>query len=233
MEFKNYDHTEKKPKNTNPFLPQHPYSMLVSAPTGGGKTLWTINLLLDKASPFDQIHVFYAMPQPKYKILQSKLKARGVTVEFTQGLPEDEEATMDKLRDNAEKGLQTCLLIDDLMTEGGKSTFVNRLHTAGSHHLNLSVICLSQLAFASRHQRLQVSYLVLFAFEQDKSALAPLARQIMPENTAMWMAMYEQAISSRPHGWFMVDFKANRAGTPALKYRDSSFVRVFQPGKIV
>jgi len=232
-QFKVFD-TEPEYRNPSPFLPQHPCRVSVHGPSGSGKTNWLLNALcVPKDQPFDYVEVFYGMAQPKYEILQKHLDKCKVPVTFHEGLPSGEEAAefMAALKERAGEGKQGCIVFDDLMHTVEKSSWASKFFTAGVHHLNLSVYSLMQRVFASREQRLQSDYIVLYDFPADRSAVAALARQIMPMKPGLFMEMYRQATSKR-FGWFMVDLRCRRDGSPQLEFRDNSFTRIFQPEKV-
>ena len=224
-------HTEPDYKNPSKFLPQHPCRVQISGPSGSGKTNWLLNVLLDKDQPYDEIIVFYTLSQPKYKLLKKQSK---VPVSFYEGMPENEagDKIMAHLEANNKAQKQTCLVFDDLQAQLTTSKWASALATGGVHHLNLSVYTLLQQVFVNRTQRLQTDWLVLFAFESDKTAVMSLARQLMPQNPNLIMGMYAQATEARPHGWFGIDLKAAQRGEPLLKYRDASFSRVFDPSLV-
>ena len=219
-------HTEPDYRNPSKFLPQHPCRVQVSGPSGSGKTNFLLNVLLDKDQPFDEIIVFYTLSQPKYKLLKKESK---VPVTFHEGIPEGDagDKIMKHLESNNRSNKQSCLVFDDLQAQLTNSKWASALATGGVHHLNLSVYTLLQQVFVNRTQRLQTDWLVLFAFESDKTAVMSLARQLHPTAPNEIMAMYTQATETRPHGWFGIDLKAAQRGEPLLKYRDASFSRVF------
>ena len=100
---------------------------------------------------------------------------------------------MAHLEANNKAQKQTCLVFDDLQAQLTTSKWASALATGGVHHLNLSVYTLLQQVFVNRTQRLQTDWLVLFAFESDKTAVMSLARQLMPQNPNLIMGMYAQA----------------------------------------
>lgn len=224
-------HTEPDYRNPSKFLPQHPCRVQVSGPSGSGKTNFLLQCCLHKDQPWDEVIVFYTLAQPKYEILQKQFKG---PVTFHQGIPEGEdgELIMAHLRKNNKAKKQTCLVFDDLQADLERSKWASALATGGVHHLNLSVFTLLQQVFVNRTQRLQTDWIVLFAFESDKTAIVALARQLHPTEPGLIMKMYEQAVTSRKHGWFGIDLKAAQRGEPLMKYRDSSFSRVFDPSLI-
>lgn len=85
---------------------QHPFTMLVSGPTGSGKSFFVKDLIQHKQDMFstipDKIVWFYGIYQSMYDEIQD--------VTFIEGLPS-------KYRDFL--GSHTLFVIDDLMSECG------------------------------------------------------------------------------------------------------------------
>ncbi len=231
--MKNYG-GEIEPRNKNKLLPQHPFRMQISGCSGSGKTNWLLNFLLDKKQPFNEVIIFYTKKQKKYEILAEEIK---VPIKFYIGLPTQgptnyEEGTIsgqdfDNIINTDYDKIQRCIVFDDLMSEIENNKWVNGLFTAGCHHQNLSIITLTQKIFCSKEQRLQVDYLVLFAFPADKSSIMFIARQLEPTKYKEIVEMYNEAISN-PHGWLMIDLKCEREGNPLLKYRNNEFNTIFE-----
>ena len=121
------------------FTFEHPFTMIVVAPTGGGKTQW-VKSLLERAGekispPPERILWLYSQMQPIYQ----ELKKIMPHIEFYKGLPPNMED------DNFfDVNIPNLVIIDDLMQEATANVSVCNLFTRGSHHRNLSVICLMQ-----------------------------------------------------------------------------------------
>ena len=81
---------------------------------------------------------FYQRWQPLY----SEIKQHIPHMEFVQGIP----PTI-KRDDFFDTRFPTLFIVDDLMKEATQSTDICDLFTEGSHHRNLSVICLLQNMF--------------------------------------------------------------------------------------
>lgn len=220
--------TEPIYRNPNPYLPQHPGLIQISGSTGSGKSNLLLNMCLSPTTAYDALVIVFGVMQPKLKILQEKFKGKG-GVTLIEGVPdnsEDQARVQKMLEQNNKKGLQTAVVLEDVMDEVVKSKWASRLFTQGSHHLNLSIISLCQKVFCNREQRLQSTFLILMSFPADKTAIFALARQIMPEKPKVLMEMYNQT-QRQKFGWLGIDLRAERRGRPELKYRDSSFTRAF------
>lgn len=178
---------------------RHPFTCIVAGPTGSGKTRWVKTLLENRQYLIDpspeRIYWFYAEYQPDYEVLKSKLPH----VEFTEGLPTEEELRrLDTKRRN-------LVVIDDLMNE--LNPVVTALFTKGSHHRNISVAILVQNLFfkGGRTLSLNTHYLVYFKNPRDASSIDHLARQMFPGRTSYVREAYFDA-THHPHGYLFVDF---------------------------
>ena len=189
-------------------LLQHPFTMLVAGPTGSGKTMWVKNLLENvetMISPSPQRIIWcYGQWQPLYDAMQQSVHPQ---IEFVEGLPPDLES-----EDYLDVNVRNLIIIDDLMSEAAKDSRLCNLFTKGSHHRNLSVMCLVQNIFhhgkEMRNISLNTHYLVLFKTPRDKQQINILARQMFPTHTSYMMDQFERA-TQRPYGYLLVDLKPN------------------------
>jgi hypothetical protein len=122
---------ETKHKNPNPLQWQHPFRCTVSGASETGKTVWLLNKLQDKHSPFHKIiwcAPTYSLNQPKLKNFANNFGKDDVI--FIDGLNTDE---IDKnLNDFNNQKLQTALVLDDLMYE--QNNYINNLLTLNQFH---------------------------------------------------------------------------------------------------
>jgi hypothetical protein len=135
-------------------------------------------------------------------------------VEFVEGLAEPE-----RLLDGRRR---TLLVIEDLMCETDDR--VTKLFTKGSHHLNASVVYVSQNLFAKNKENRTISlnthYLVLFKNPRDASQSSHLGRQIYPDDAKYFREAFDDA-TSKPYGYLLIDL---RTTTPDdLRLRTSVF----------
>ena len=183
---------------------QHPFSMVISGPSGNGKSVWTKNLLLSsliQPSP-ERIIWYYGQLQPLYNNIRKRIPR----IEFVNGIP-------DHLNDqhyiNVDK--RNVLVFDDLMTEAKCDQRIADLFTKGSHHRNISVVYLTQNLFpqgkACRDIILNTQYMVLFNNPIDRQQVATSARRIYPSTSANFMKQFEQA-TSYPYGHLVIDLKS-------------------------
>ena len=194
---------------------KHTFTMVLSGPTGSGKTEWVKRFIHNISSVMnpipEEIVWCYAEWQKGYQELENQ-------VHFHEGIPNFESWDTTKKR---------LVIIDDLMNETDER--ITRLFTKGSHHRNLSVIYLVQNFFnKNKHQRtitLNSHYLVLFKNPRDKAQISHLAKQMYPGNTAFVQEAFKQA-TERPFGYLLFDL---RQETPDhLRLRSTIFPPEFQ-----
>ena len=193
---------------------KHPFTCIISGPTGSGKSSFCIKLLqnLESVSTearFDGGILWYygeSNAVPRVDIGRKIQFREGVTSDFTN------------------EGNRPCLIIlDDLLHEA-YSEEVCKLFTKGSHHRNISVILITQNLFQQAKQcrtiSLNAKYLVLLKNARDRSQFSHLARQVYPEDSVSLSRAYREA-TRRPHGYFVLDFAQD---TPdVLRYRTNIF----------
>ena len=192
-------------QNKTPFFFKHPFSMIIAAPSGAGKTCLVKKILENRSrwiqpSP-QRIIWLYGQWQPLYEEMQRTIPG----IEFIKGIPWnlDEESFLDAR-------VRNLIVIDDLMTQATKDSKICDLFTKGSHHRNLSVLCLVQnLYYHGRENRtmsLNSSYLILFKNARDEQQVMTLSRQICPGNSQRMMQIYKSA-TEKPYGYLVIDLK--------------------------
>ena len=210
-------HVMQVPEDLNPpVVLQHPFTMIVAAPTGSGKSTWVKELLVRRNTmikpPPQKIMWFYRRWQPLY----TEMKRLIHTMEFIQGIPPNI-----KRDDYFDTRYPTLFVIDDLMKDATQSTDVCELFTEGSHHRNLSVVCLLQNLYykgkEARTMSLNAHYMVLFKNPRDQQQVTVLARQMYPGNSRYFMEEYHMA-TQKPYGYLFIDLKQNTPESQRLKH---------------
>lgn len=180
------------------FFFKHPFTCIVSGPTQSGKSHFLESLLLHK-----DVMIY---PSPKnilwcYGQHNSYLENLPSFVKINEGLIESFD---DSLLDNVD-----LLVMDDLMNEGGKASFVQDLFTKGSHHRDLSVILVVQNLFhqgkVMRSISLNSHYMILFKNPRNMGQITHLGSQLCPGNTAFIKKAYKEATKD-PYGYLVLDF---------------------------
>ena len=181
---------------------RHPFNCIISGPSQSGKTTHLRDFLenhkltihnLDK----DIINVawFYGKWQKYY---EKPLK--DVSLTYIEGLPDEEQV----------KGFD-IIVIDDLMHEINKSSYVKQLFTAGTHHDNQSVIVVAQSFYQISITLRQNSHLViLFKDPADISHVQTMSWRMFPDRPKYLLSAYMLA-TSQPHGYLVID---RTQGTP-------------------
>jgi hypothetical protein len=116
------------------------------------------------------------------------------------------------------------IVLDDLLEIALKKDSVETLFTKKIHHMNWSVILVSQnLLYQSKTARtisLNCSYFVLFNNFRDKAQFAHFARQLEPQHHRELVKAYNEALS-KSYKHFLIDLSVT---TPhALRYRSCIF----------
>lgn len=155
---------------------QHPASIIIAGPSRSGKTSFLRRMLEEKAiDPFPTlILIVYGEWQRKYDRLQRNVE----NINFAKG-PMNEE-----LYESFDPSQTNMLVLDDQMTEAGKSNQLEKYFVQGSHHRNLTIVFIVQNIFekgkAMRTTTLNANYLVLYKTPRDRGQVAVLGRQMYP-----------------------------------------------------
>ena len=113
----------------------HPFTMCIAGPSSCGKSTWLKNVLehgFITPTP-SKIIWCYREWQPLYADMMRVIP----NITFIQGVDIPEVDTR----------YPHLVVLDDLMTEVTKNKDVSNMFTVGSHHKNMSVICLLQHLF--------------------------------------------------------------------------------------
>jgi flagellar motor protein MotB len=186
--------------NPQPLTFKHPFTMTIAGPTSCGKTTWLKNGL----SP--RIFWCYREWQPLYAEMAQQMS----NITFIQGI---QVPDMDPIHPH-------LVVLDDLMIDATKNKDISNMFTVGSHHRNMSIICLLQNLFyqgkENRTMSLNSHYLVLFKNPRDQLQVSHLARQMYPHNSGYFMEKFQKA-TSKPYGCLVVDLKQDTTDADRLK----------------
>ena len=180
---------------------KHPFTCMVVGPTQCGKTQFVLELIRRSSSihpPPERIVWCFGCYQDLFRSVDG--------VEFVESVPDM------NILDGGKK--KTLLIIGDLISE--TDARVTKIFTKGSHHLNCSVIYISQNLFnkgkENRNICLNTHYLVLFKNPRDSAQIVHLGRQIFPDATKYFKESFADA-TSLPFGYLLIDL---RTTTPDL-----------------
>ena len=164
---------------------RHPFSMMVTGPSGSGKMEWARKLLLSSL-----------VQQPPERILWCLNNGSPFTktfrIEFIQCIPDylDDAQFIDPSKRN-------LIIFDDMMTKAKCDQRIADLFTKGSHHRNISIVYLTQTVFpkgrACRDIALNTQYVVLFNNLINRQQVATLARRIYQSTCVTFMRKFEDA----------------------------------------
>ena len=210
---------------------QHPFTLLISGPTGCGKTEWISRFLercdsLMTHTPHRLIFCFSEW-QPLYQRLGERMKKKNINTVFVKGAE-----NLDTVIDEYDIEHPQILVFDDLM--GESEAFILPWFTKKSHHRNVSVIHVMQNLFnqckEQRNISLNAHYMVIFRNIRDMAQIAYLGRQIFPQKQKMLTQCYEDATSVHYRPLFL-DLKAPnnvlRLRTNILEENGHPFTEVY------
>ena len=180
---------------------KHPFSYIVSGPSGSGKSSFCIRFLqnidaLCTERNFDGGVIWCysektAVPNQQLVVLKKKIR-------YNEGVPADFE--------NAH-GRPCLVILDDLLNDSYSKELCD-LFTKGGYHRYISVILITQNLFNQgrywRNISLNAKYLVLLKNVRDKNHFMFLARQVYPENSTSLYKAYLNA-TQQPYGYFILD----------------------------
>ena len=174
---------------------KHPFTCMVVGPTQCGKTRFVLELIRRSSSihpPPERIVWCFGCYQDLFRNVDG--------VEFVEGVPDM------NILDGGKK--RTLLIIDDLMSE--TDSRMTKTSTKGSHHLNCSVIYISQNLFnkgkENRNICLNTHYLVLFKNPRDFAQILHLGRQIFPDAIKYFKESFADA-TSLPYDYLLIDLR--------------------------
>ena len=176
---------------------RHPFTCLISGPTGSGKTVWVTQFLSNLPLLMNPVPEEVIWCYGEWQLGYNQLKREGVI--FTEGLPKVEEWSTNKRR---------LVILDDLMSETDDR--VTKLFTKGSHHRNISVMYIVQNLFGKNKEQRTISlnshYLVVFKNHRDASQITHLAKQMYPGKLKYVQESFKDA-TSVPHGYLLLDLR--------------------------
>ena len=210
-----------------------PFSMLCVGPSGSGKST-LVSKIIDNSRDiveglghepfpgFDCIIIIYR----SWQTLYNHLAQNHSVLFYENSLPAPLEVIL------REQKAQRCLLVfDDALNSTRKTCDTDSLaidlFTRLKHHLNVSVIYLTQNLFEKANDVLRIlnrnsDYLVIFKYPRDQTLIRYVVHQCQPDKQKareiIKMYHYE---TSEPHSYVLFDYRQN---TPdPLRFKSSLF----------
>jgi hypothetical protein len=170
--------------------------------TSSGKTTFVYKLL-SELDMFDHLPEKVLYCYSCYQPLYNKIDANVKNVSFYDGLPTEED-----IRKFGSGSGHKIIVLDDLMSKVTSSPVILDLFCQYSHHLNISVIFLTQNIFhsgkCSRSLNLNSHYYVLFKNKRDVNQIKTLGRQLFPKRGDILLEAYLDA-TNEPFGYLLLD----------------------------
>ena len=179
-----------------------PFTCIVAGATSSGKTVWVQKLLKNWKL------LLYFKSQPRrlrvlwcYGQVQSIHNNRytDVGVEFFEGIP-----TIEYI----ESAKPHVIVLDDLMNELKRDETVKNLFTRVSHHMNISVILITQNIFSQDKSMRTISlnshYICLMKSIRLTQQVGTLANQIWPGKGRQVMEIYKKA-TTKNFSYLLID----------------------------
>ena len=192
---------------------KHPFTCMVAGPTSSGKTVLVRRIIKDYDKTFyfrnecpSPLKVLWAYGQWQ-SLYEEKLDK--CEIQYIDGLPSESDV---------KKFMPNLIVIDDLMSELSSDKKLTNLFTKGSHHLNISILFISQNIFYKgaemRTVNLNCHYTILMNNPNDLSQIRTLASRRYPGNSGFLIEAFEDATKTQ-YGYIRLD---SRLDTPA-EYR--------------
>ena len=197
--------------DSNLFKIKCPATIIISGPTGSGKSYLVQKIIQNLDLVFDRpplrILYCYSIFQPLFETIK---QLSPIPIEFQREL---DETLVPKQR--------TLVIADDLQDS---AKIIMDWFTKISHHSDCDILYLNQNIFlqndAHRTCNLNTHILCLFKNPRNSQQVSYLARQISPGNPKFLLDAYKQA-TQKPHGYLFLNLQ--QATPDHLRIRDSFF----------
>ena len=182
---------------------QHPTTIMVSGPTGCGKTYFVVRLINSTLiqPPPQRMWWVYNFWQPLYEQLTGEIT-------FVHASGAESASVVNRVLGEMKPEQRNLLVLDDQMSSLADSGELARLFTEGSHHLNLTVIYIVQNLFHHAKSQVTVSrnthYFIIFKNPRDTSQVSSLMQQLARGKTGPMVKIFEDA-TEEPFSYLYID----------------------------
>lgn len=191
-----------------------PFTAIIAAPTGGGKTFFTRQLLrehhVQTDMKVDTLKVLWCYGQWQKGYTND---ADNVIITFHEGLVD--ETALSQYAPH-------ILIIDDMMQELKDSKELSSLFTKISHHRGISVIFITQNIFCQGREMRNISlnshYFFLMKNPRDRQQISTIGRQMFPGKGKMFQAIFDDA-TAKPYSYLCIDMKPTTPDSLRLRTR--------------
>lgn len=176
---------------------QTPTTILLAGCSQAGKSSFVKRLLDHRdvmfSTPPESVIYFYGVHQPLFEKMSD--------VQFHNGLPENFE----KFAKPPEPRL---FILDDLILDSVSNKNVGNLVSRGVHHLNCSLLIISQNLYqqgkVARLISLNTHYLILFRSMRDGQTIVNLGKQLYPGRGNLLVESYREAMKEK-YSYLLID----------------------------
>lgn len=199
--FKNVEHFQQ-----HPLAPIHPCRILVTGPTGSGKTLTAINLIFEYL-PWTRLYINCKnTEETRYEFLREILDQVSQREKFKQefysfNTTAEDIVTVDQL----DKNEINLIIFDDFVVDKDATSKICDLFIRGRKK-NASILYLTQSFYACpKIIRLQCNYYIFFRVCDDREVVNIFQNLSMGLHKQKFVAAFKEATSESPKSFFMID----------------------------
>jgi hypothetical protein len=207
---------------------KHPFRSLIAGASGSGKTTLLYNILLNRKSfisPINSIQkVFYYYNN--WQSIYNDMNEKGLVDIFKKRTLTTEEFNKEATPFINNGG--SLFIVDDVIND--KSSDLCEVFTQLSHHLNASIIFITQNLFPKMRDFRTISincqYVFLMKSPRDHLQLEAFGRQMFPNKIKFVKESYERA-TQRPYSYVL--YSAHQETEDHLKVLSDLFDSIIPP----